>query len=60
MSPVSCHQNIQSNGLSPALFQQLFMPNNQHSYNLNHPYQFKTPSTHIVCHGTVAFTTRHL
>ena len=65
---VSVHQrNLQllatemykiSNGLSPIMIKELFMPNNAHTYSLRHLRQFKTPSVSPVDLGTevVSFT----
>ena len=41
-----------SNGLSPILIKELFMPNNAHTYSLRHLRQFKTPSVSAVYLGT--------
>ena len=40
-----------SNGLSPILIRELFMPNNEQNYCLRHLHQFKTPSVNTVYHG---------
>ena len=59
---VSIHQkNLQSiatemhnmnNSLFPILIQELFMPNNEHTYNLRHLRQFKTTAVNTVNHDT--------
>ena len=36
-----------SNGLSPILIHELFMPNNEHTYSLRHLRQFKKVSVNI-------------
>ena len=40
-----------SNGLSPILIRELFMPNNEQNYCLRHLHQFKMPSVNTVYHG---------
>ena len=55
------HKNLQSiatemynmnNSLFPILIQELFMPNNEHTYNLSHLRQFKTTAVNTVNHDT--------
>ena len=54
------HRHLQSltikvykirNALLPILIKELFMPNNEHRYNLRYLCQFKTPSINKVYHG---------